>query len=533
MNLDTLHLLERPYGEVVDDLLTALVGGVVNEPLEYDLKIDAYPLSQPARALRGVTGTVAEERHAFVPGVDFRFSEPENALVWEEDGARPDDETTFFVDYFLTDSRSPLTDLNVGSVTRTLAEAVGREIATVYRQIHRAYLAGFIDTATGTSLDLVVAILGVSRKTGEFASGLATFYRDPAVTGNITIPQGLGLTTDDGDVVFETTEPRTLQRGQTRVDVPIRAAEGFAGEVGIVPAGAIREMTAPVAGVAKVTHFDPTVLAAGDETDEELRLRAKAALRALGKGTLAALDRAIREGRGLPIELWDPNGPPTRRTSPGAVTVLLEAEPERLPSLATAVHETRAAGVLTTLVARYVYVTPRVAARVSGELTGPGRAKVQEEMIAALQGYVDGLGSGEPAEGEAMLAALATVPDVSEVQVRDVRVSRADLDRPGTDSPSALAATLARALAEAPGDADPAAVLAGVLAEVPPVGLDRRVPDRSLLRSTAEERDGEPAGDEDLEAGTFRVVAEVDGETWWIALDMEPADVRLLTEGEA
>src|SRR5262249_61609242 len=105
-------------------------------------------------------------------------------------------ETTFYVDYALPpgDSPSPLTDINVGSVTRTLSEAIGREIATVYEQINRAYLAGYIDTAEGTSLDLVVSILGVTRKPKELAVGLATFFRAAGVDGSITIPAGTVVT---------------------------------------------------------------------------------------------------------------------------------------------------------------------------------------------------------------------------------------------------------------------------------------------------------------------------------------------------
>jgi hypothetical protein len=499
VNQDSFHLLQRPYSEIVDDLLTSLVGGVVNEPVEFDVKSDAYSLAEPARGVRGVTGTRARERHAFVPEVDFRFAEEDNALVWREDGDRPDDETIFFVDYFRRESRSPLTDLNVGSVVRTLAEAVGREIATVYQQIHRAYLSAFLDTAEGRSLELVVAILGITRKTGEFASGLATFFRDPAVEGNITIPQGLGLTTETGDAVFETTEPRTLQRGQGRIDVPIRAAEGFAGEAGLVAAGAIARVTRPVAGIARVTNFDATALAAGDETDEELRLRARAALRSLGKATLAALDRVIREGRGEPLEIWDPNSPPERRSAPGTVTVLLEAEAERFPSLEAAVHVTRAAGVLVTLLARHVFFTPRLAARVPADLSGPGRAKVQEEVIAAGQAYVHKLKSGEPAVGKDLIAAVRKgAPAAAEPVVRDVFVTRTSVQGPGPSGE--------------------------------PAG--RRIPDRSLLQSTAEGREGEPATDEEIEAGTFRVSADVDGETWWVALEMARADVLLETEGE-
>lgn len=56
MNQSTVTLITRPYQEIVDDVLTAIVGGVVNEPILYDLKRDLYPLSEPADDIRGITG---------------------------------------------------------------------------------------------------------------------------------------------------------------------------------------------------------------------------------------------------------------------------------------------------------------------------------------------------------------------------------------------------------------------------------------------------------------------------------------------
>jgi hypothetical protein len=155
--------------------------------------------------------------------------------------------------------------------------------------------------------------------------------------------------------------------------------------------------------------------------------------------------------------------------------------------------------VLVTLLARHVFFTPRLAARVPADLTGPGRAKVQEEVIAAVQAYVDKLKSGEPAVGKDLIAAVRKgAPAAAEPVVRDVVVARTDVQGPGPSGE--------------PGG--------------------RRIPDRSLLQSTAEGREGEPATDEEIEAGTFRVSADVDGETWWVALEMERADVLLETEGE-
>jgi hypothetical protein len=527
MNGDTLNLIERPYQELVDDILTAMVGGVVNEPIVFDLKADLYPLAEPAAGVRGITGTASGRRRAFLPGIDFEFSAGDNAVLWIDGGIPPDDETSFHVDYFRRQGRSPISDINVGSVARTLGEAVGREIATVYQQINLAYLSGFIDTAEGRSLDLVVSILGVVRKTSEFAAGLVTFFRNPEVAGNVTIAQGTRLATAKGEVLFEASQPRTLQRGQARIDVPVLPAPEFGGEAGLVGAGEITEMVQPVAGIARVTNLEPTARAAEDESDEELRARARAALRALGKATLAALDRVIREGRGTPLEFWDPNGPAAKRTAAGTVAVLLEAEPERFPSLRAAVEETRAAGVLATVTARYVFFKPRLTAKLAAPLTGAGKEKVQDEIIAALAAYVDGLTAGQPALGAELLAAIrGGVPDVRNPVIKDVLVWRADVGRPG---PEALVESLARALEAVPAGNGGLlrAALTAALAEAPstaPSGA--RIPDRSLLQAAGEAAAG-PAGDAQLESGDFQVSAEVDGEPWFVVLDMERADIVL------
>ena len=275
MKADTVNLVERPYQEVVDDILTAIVGGVVNEPIIFDIKKLDYALAQPATDVRNVTGTVNQERHVFQKEIDYLFSASDNALVWQQGGTQPDDNTIFYVDYFKTESRSPLTDINVGSVNRTLGEAIGREITTVYQQINRAYLSAFVDTAEGKSLDLVVAILGITRKTKDYAIGSATFFRDPAITGNITIQDGVLLSTSKAEVFFQTTQPRTLQQGQVRIDAPIRASDDYKGEAGEVEAGKITETPQPIAGIARVTNFDATYLGVDDESDEELRLDRK------------------------------------------------------------------------------------------------------------------------------------------------------------------------------------------------------------------------------------------------------------------
>lgn len=526
MNSDTLTLITRPYQDVADDLLTAIVGGVTNEPIIYDVKSDLYPLAKPARDVRGITGTSNGEHFTFRKEADFLFSEGDNGVVWVEAGAHPDDETTFYVDYFLQNTLSPLTDLNVGSVTRTLSEAISREIAIVYEQINEVYKSGFIDSAIDKSLEYVVSILGIKRKTKEFARGLVTFFRESGSTGNITIPIGTVLLADKGEVRFETSELRTLQRGQARIDVPVLATEDFKGEVGKVDSGKIDTLLAPIEGIDRIINFEPTVLGAEDETDDELRARAKAVLRALGKGTLMALFRVILEGNGKPVEAWDPNTPGAKRSQPGTATILIEAEPERMPQLRAVVEETRAAGVLTILIARFVYFKPRLLLSLSPGLTSAGKGKVIQQVIEAIQGYVDPLSSGDDAEGEKILAAAKGVQDVIAVKIADVVTWRSDLGSPGAASlVDAIMQSLAALSAEADTTTQREAISAAVNDEAPALTpTERRIPDRSLLQAL----DGSPATDEQVEKGEFKIAATVGGEKWWVVLDMEEADVVLI-----
>ena len=526
MNQETNDLIERPYQEIVDDILTAIVGGVVNEPIIFDLKILLYPLAEPAQDVRKITGSAkGESSYTFQKGIDFTFSAKGNIITWLEEGTCPDDGTIFYVDYLRKESRSPLTDVNVGSVSRTLCEAVGREIATVYQQINLAYLSAFIDTAEGKSLDLVVAILGIQRLTKEYAVGQVTFFRDTSVEGNITIQDGALLRTKDGKI-FRTTQLCTLQRGQVRINVAIRSTDKFKGDDGRVEAGSITELAVPIAGISRVTNFDATFLGAGDETDDELRSRAKAAMRAAGSGTLAAIAQAVFENRATLSEVRDPNGPPDKRSDPGTVMLMVECEPERFSGLRAKIEETRAAGVHATVIAHYIFFKPRVQAKTTAGagLTPAGKAKIIDDIIAAIQAYTDGLSSGDPAKGQDILKAIGKVKDVSEPKIKDVMTWRTDLGQTDADTTVDI---IMKAILNAPsGDQDALkrSIAEAISSEASSASAtDERIADRKLVQGSS----GERATDDQIMIGNFQIAATVDGERWWVALDMEPADVLL------
>lgn len=533
MTPETVHLVTRPYAEVVDDVLTAILGGVVNEPIQFDLRADAYPLSRPASAVRSVTGTVEEtdpetgepvsRQLQFLPGVDWEFAPGLNELVWVEGGQLPADGTIFYVDYLPVAARPPLTDVAVGSVTRTLAEAVAREIATVYEQVDEMYRSAFLDTARGRSLDLVVSILGLERKAGEYAAGSVSFYRDPAAgDGDVAIVEGLALRTTDGGASFVTAEMRVLQRGQARVDVPVRAAGASRGPAGVVPPGSVTVLARPLLGIARVANTEPTALGAAAETDEQLRARARAAIRTLGSATVAALKLAV-ENQGARLgELWDPESAAVR-VEPGTMTLLVEAEPERFAQVADAVHRTRAAGVLATVSARYVYFRPRLRIQVGAAEQSAGHARIIARVLEAMQGYVDMLTSGGDVVAKDLLDEVMKVDGVEEAAFADAVAWISDVER---DPPAAIAErTVASLPTDLPGrDGLRAALAAALETHLPGAPSGARTPARGQVTNEAGTA---PATPEEIAEGRFRVSAKVGAEDWWIFLDAGPADVQL------
>ncbi|WP_422050568.1 baseplate J/gp47 family protein [Shimia sp.] len=530
MTPDTIHLIQRNFGEVSNDILTSLIGGIVNEPIIFDVKSDLYPLAQTAEGIRMLTGQIDDKttNHTFEAGIDFAYEPDLGAVQWLPGGARPVDGSVFYVDYRPIGASSPITDINVGSVARTLSEAVAREIATLYEQLNQTYRSGFVNSAEGAALDQVVAILGLKRKTGDFASGLVAFFRDPQVVGDVTIASGTRLTAQNGAVIFETTQQRTLQRGQARMDVPVRASVDHPGETGQVAAGDIDTQLRPLAGIARVSNTEPTVFGAPPETDAELRARARAELYKLGNATLPALDASVRDSFATLTEYWDPNAPIARRTAPGRVALLVESEPERFASLSAQVNNQRAAGIAATIVARYVFVTPRIVAKIAGGLNSDGKAKVAEEIIAAVQAFAEPLTTGDALEGGALLEAIKAVEDLDDAQIVDVQVARADATP--TQSETVVDALTEFIVGGAPKEETALrAELNTLLFEVntgAPTG--RRIPDRSLLMNA---EGSAPATDQDIEDAAFLVKAEVEGEPGWIVIDMDAADIALQEAG--
>lgn len=294
----------EPYAQFVDDLLTALTGGVAREQFLFVAEQAPFRLAPPGPVVRSsvrVSGQAAGTFTRFRAGRDFVFT-ADSVIQWKAgaDGAPaadavwPDEGTPFFVNY---DHAGPagaaprLTDRNPGSVVRLLAESFAREYAVLSRQLESVYEAAFLDTATGRDLDQVVALVGLDRRDRTFAVGTAVFARSSPAPADIFIPAGTKLSTaEPPPVVFETTEERVLRRGELSVEAPIQAT--VSGAAGVVPAQASIVIHRPILGVESVSK-QATELRGADESDDALRARARRALEGAGRATPGALLAAL------------------------------------------------------------------------------------------------------------------------------------------------------------------------------------------------------------------------------------------------
>ena len=155
-------------------ILSQITKGIVNEKHDFTASQIKYRLAQPdVQEIVRIDGTVRGTPYMFLKDTDYRLSG--NMVEWLH-GEKPDNNTSFFVNYKL-DGPQEITDINPGSVVRTLSESVALEIDYLYAQLDQVYESGFIDTSTGKSLDLVVSMLGINRKEAGFATGEVTFGR--------------------------------------------------------------------------------------------------------------------------------------------------------------------------------------------------------------------------------------------------------------------------------------------------------------------------------------------------------------------
>lgn len=362
-----MSFVDRTYPSLVRDLLTTLTQGVTGEPHRIDYDANAQPVvvpdvvlaRRPVARVSSVEGFIAAaqpdnppEPYAFTLNdyeliADARDPNALSTIRFLPFGRKPAPGTAIKVNYYpRTTEPVPVNDVAAGSVVRTLIEVVAKELAVLYQQLNLAYDSGFVETATGLSLDRVVALLGYRRFLAGRAVGKAVFTRRSGATGEIVIPAGTPITDTADKIRYETVETRVMLAGETTAEIAIRGASVSAPTV---EANILSVVQRSIAGVDAVTNPAPTVRATADESDEELRARARDALIASNKGTVAALRNGLLQ---LPdvkdVAIAEmPNGVPgeialTISLTPDAVVRAGQTLPD---SVLNRIEELRPAGI--------------------------------------------------------------------------------------------------------------------------------------------------------------------------------------------
>ena len=415
----------RTFPEVLDNLLTAATGGVAAESHPFPPAGSTgtpyrHSLEQPPVAeVVSVFGSRNGETHTFRAGTDYLLLPDRQTLEWQKGAELPDPETLVHVNYFPAAAQPVVTDVYTGSVVRTLAETVALEMSRVYAQLQTVYDSGFVDTASGKALDNVVALLGIERVASGHAAGLVELTRSPGTAGSITVPAGTRVSTVDGKVEYETTAAVTLADGQRTIRVAARDLE----QNDPLPADSLTVLPVTIAGIVGVTNPAPTAIATQDETDAELRTRARSFLHGSERATVGALVNAVaRQGVSAEV-VEDPS-------TPGVVTVNLHADPETLtPDLdqriRQAIEDTRPVGVRVNPPARLTPAKVDLAIRLA---TREGMAEaelraVQESVRGIVTDYFARLEVRRDGSVNQVVGEVMAVPGVTDVRLVSATVS--------------------------------------------------------------------------------------------------------------
>jgi uncharacterized phage protein gp47/JayE len=422
----------RNYDEIVRDLLTTLTGGTTREtvaaPAEGSLVVPQKLLRRPVRRVSHMTGRIRTGPSPDAPQIDYRFTTQDFELItssgrpdendtirFREEGRRPIPGSLLTVNYYpLHTDPVPLTDVNVGSVARTLMETFGRELALLQQQLERVYDSAFLDTAEGSSLDRVVAIVGVNRVPTGHPVTTVTFSRQTGPAGRITIPAGTAVSDANGNR-YRTLVSLTMEPNETSGEV---LAGGDSPGTPEVEAGAIDRLEILIAGVSGVTNTQPSRRLAVPESDDDLRRRTRGALHASVRGTLEALRFGLLSIPGVKdvaIE-EEPND------VPGEIRVTLaftESTPAVQEEVARVIEQLRPAGIR---VLQGEAGRRRIGLRAELMVAGAGLDAAATDLLVAsvedeLAAFLDGIAPGGKVRRSQLTSLAMADPNVVDAKV--------------------------------------------------------------------------------------------------------------------
>ena len=176
-------------------------------------------------------------------------------------------------------AQSAVTDFSIGSVARTMIEAVAAEIDELYIRM----LIG-LQEAIPVS---VYNSFGFGQLAAVSAGGMVTFSAGSPVAAGLLIPAGTTVQAPAGLVTYSTLADAVILTGTSSISALVAA--NTPGMIGNAGTATITQMVTPITGVVTCSNAAPFVNGADAETDAERKTRFQAYISTLARGTSAAL----------------------------------------------------------------------------------------------------------------------------------------------------------------------------------------------------------------------------------------------------
>jgi phage-related baseplate assembly protein len=166
-------------------------------------------------------------------------------------------------------------ELQPGQVEQLMLQAmVYREVLLVSR-FNAGMAQMLLQFSQAPALDYIAALVSVVRLPAATAACKVRFTLVPG-HGNVLIPVGTRVSSDDGQAVFATVEDLTIPPDTDEVTVGAEAVTAGKNANGYAP-GKVNKILDPYAFVSAVENLDTTGGGSDVETDEQLRQRVKLA----------------------------------------------------------------------------------------------------------------------------------------------------------------------------------------------------------------------------------------------------------------
>lgn len=215
-----------------------------------------------------------------------------------EDGQYYGDSEDAILDAMVADAKEyfgeDLKDDDLATI-RLFYKPIASFFAEMQQDIGLVLSASQLAHAENTQLDLLTALIGVSRDSATYADGEVTFSREDVAGNDYTIPKGSEIQTNEVDPKeYQTTETVVISEGTTSATAPVKAVE--AGEEYNTGANTVITFVDSVPGVQSVTNTAAIEGGSDIETDESLRDRAQ---EELGEGSRATANSLINKAKAL------------------------------------------------------------------------------------------------------------------------------------------------------------------------------------------------------------------------------------------